>query len=171
MENRKKAVSIRMSAPDVRNVKKLAKRLGVRDSDVIRYAVKVTLRRLAPLYDTTIRGRRLVPVFVDAGRELCRHFDLDALRLESIINEGAPDDARVDADDIQLMVLSGLQPAYLKLRFNGYHGEHHAGATTNDADGDGDEATQHALRSYLFEKYLNGSRNGAHPAKEMEVLP
>jgi Arc/MetJ-type ribon-helix-helix transcriptional regulator len=43
MENRKQAVSIRMSASDVRKIKRLAERLGVRDSDIIRFAVKSML--------------------------------------------------------------------------------------------------------------------------------
>ena len=51
MDSRKQAVSIRMSAADIRSVKRLAERLGVRDSDVIRFAVKVMLGRLAPLHD------------------------------------------------------------------------------------------------------------------------
>ena len=46
VEGRKQAVSIRMNATDVRKVKKLASRLGVRDSDVIRFAVKNMLARL-----------------------------------------------------------------------------------------------------------------------------
>ncbi len=171
MENRKRAVSIRMSAPDVRNVKKLAKRLGVRDSDVIRFAVKVTLRRLAALNDSTMRGHRLVPMFIDAGNELCRHFDLDALRLEAIINEGVPAEARVDAEDIQLMVLSGLQPGYLKLRVNGHYGEHRPDTAVNGVNGDEGDAAQHSLRAYLYEKYLSGPRNGSHAATDLETLP
>lgn len=171
MENRKRAVSIRMSAPDVRNVKKLARRLGVRDSDVIRFAVKVTLRRLAALNDPTMRGRRLVPVFVEAGQELCRHFDLDALRVEAIINDGVGEDARVDADDIQLLVLSGLHPAYLKLRFNGYHADERVDRSGADGDAADGEAALHALRSYLYEKYLKGPRNGSHAPTDLETLP
>ena len=69
MDSRKQAVSIRMSSGDIRNVKKLAKRLGVRDSDVIRLAVKAMLARLGPLNDSSLRGRSLVPVFVESGNE------------------------------------------------------------------------------------------------------
>ena len=56
MDSRKQAVSIRMSAGDIRSVKKLARRLGVRDSDVIRLAVKSMLAKLGPLNDATVRG-------------------------------------------------------------------------------------------------------------------
>src|SRR5579859_372284 len=69
IESRKQAVSIRMNSTDVRKVKKLAGRLGVRDSDVIRFAVKSMLARLGPLYDPDAHGRNLVPVFVESGAE------------------------------------------------------------------------------------------------------
>ena len=42
-EGQKQAVSLRLGAAEIRKIKRLAKRLGVRDSDVIRYALKVQL--------------------------------------------------------------------------------------------------------------------------------
>jgi len=50
-DGRKQAVSLRLSAADIRKIKKLSKRLGVRDSDIFRYALKVMLAKLAPLCD------------------------------------------------------------------------------------------------------------------------
>ena len=111
-ENRKQAVSIRLGIGDIRKVKKLAERLGIRDSDVIRFALKWMLNRLAPLCDPEVCGRNLVPVFVEAGHELIPHFDLDAFRLEAIINEGADDERRVDRDDVVLLAMSGTQEPY-----------------------------------------------------------
>ena len=67
-----------MNTADIRKVKKLAGRLGTRDSDIIRFAVKTMLAKLAPLYDGEARGRNLVPVFVESGIELVRFFELDA---------------------------------------------------------------------------------------------
>ena len=49
-----------MNTADIRKVKKLAGRLGTRDSDIIRFAVKSMLAKLAPLYDGEVRGRNLV---------------------------------------------------------------------------------------------------------------
>ena len=69
-DNRKQAVSIRMSRSDVRQIKRLADRLGVRDSDVVRFAIKTMLARLAPLPDPAVTGYGLVPVFMEAGAEL-----------------------------------------------------------------------------------------------------
>src|SRR5882762_169881 len=57
VDQRKQAVSIRLGESDIRNIKRIAKRLGVRDSDIIRFALKATLSRIAPLCDPAIRGR------------------------------------------------------------------------------------------------------------------
>ena len=119
MDSRKQAVSIRMNRGDVRHVKCLADRLGVRDSDIIRFAIKAMLAKLAPLSDPTVRGRQLLPVFVESGADLMRHFDLDAMRLAEIINDGSDAGRRVDAEDIQLIAMNGNQPSYLKMRFAG----------------------------------------------------
>lgn len=166
MESRKKAVSIRISSSDIRKIKRLAIRLGVRDSDVIRFAVKSMLAKLEPLHDPSMRGRSLVPVFVESGAELFHHFDLDAMRLESIINEEAEQGRRVDHEDIQLIAMSGAQQPYLRWRLTRTA---HAGRGThavNDAASNGtngrvpDAAIEHAsevmpsLREYLYEKYV-----------------
>jgi hypothetical protein len=166
-ETRKQAVSIRMTRSDVRNIKRLAERLGTRDSDVIRFAIKLMLRRLAPLQDPSVRGRSLVPVFLESGPELMRHFELDSARLSSIINDGVEQDRRVDPDDIQLIAMSGLQHSYLKLRVAGFrraqaaevahtghsngngNGANHTGPSAAESD-----SLEQSLRQYLYDKYL-----------------
>jgi hypothetical protein len=146
IEIRKQAVSIRMNGGDVRKVKKLAQRLGVRDSDVIRFAVKSMLARLGPLYDPEVRGRNLVPVFVESGVELLRFFELDAMRLESMINEGVEPTRRVDRDDIELLALTGGQMPYAALKLSELNrGEHEH----SDA-----KELANSLRQYLYEKYV-----------------
>jgi len=171
MDSRKQAVSIRMSAADISSVKRLAERLGVRDSDVIRFAVKVMLGRLAPLHDLGVRGKSLVPVFVESGTDIFRHFELDALRLDSIINQGADPDARVDSDDIQLIAMSGIQQSYAKLRLSSIshnysqgHARNGNGAALDKAGrtgkpGEEDELGT-SLRKYLYEKYVYRNNNG-----------
>jgi hypothetical protein len=144
-DHRKQAVSIRLGSGDIRKVKRLAERLGVRDSDVIRFAIRWALSRLAPLCDPEIRGPSLVPMFVEAGAELIRHFDLDAFRLEGIINEGADDDRRVAHDDIALLALAGSQQPYALLRL----------ASTNGGNGsDPSGGSIEVLRQYLYDKYV-----------------
>lgn len=143
VEHRKQAVSIRLGEGDVRNIKRIAKRLGVRDSDIIRFAIKSTLGRIAPLCDPAIRGRNLVPVLVESGDELIRYFELDAFRLESIINEHVEEGRQVDRDDIALLAMSGLREEYLVMRQK--DGEAAAGDATVPA---------RSLRGYLYDKYV-----------------
>ncbi len=172
-DSRKQAVSIRMSRSDVRHIKRLAERLGARDSDVIRFAIKLMLGKLAPLQDPSVTGRHLMPVFLESGPDLMRHFELDAARLSSIINDGVDPAACVEPDDIQLIALSGIQRSYLKLRVPammrraaategvGSHGEHvsaaHGANGQRTAEGD---SLEQSLRQYLYDKYLYPSTGG-----------
>ena len=158
VEQRKQAVSIRLGDSDIRNIKRIAKRLGVRDSDIIRFAIKSTLNRIAPLCDQAIRGRNLVPVLVESGDELIRYFELDAFRLENIINEHVEEGRQVDRDDIALLAMSGLRAEYLVMRLK-------------DGVGSPADSTHHvhSLRGYLYDKYVyrnsehrSDSHGGAH---------
>ena len=158
LERRKQAVSIRMNAADVRKVKKLAQRIGVRDSDVIRFAVKSMLSRLGPLYDHDARGHSLVPVFVESGADLLRFFDLDAPRLEAIINEGVDPGKRVDREDIALMALAGGQEPYAALMLSELN-RREAGAPAS-AEPPG------SLRQYLYDKYVYRGKVEARTASE-----
>lgn len=152
-ESRKQAVSIRLGSGDIRKVKRLAERLGVRDSDVIRFALKWTLNRIAPLCDPEIKGPSLVPMFVETGSELIRHFELDAFRLESIINDGVDRERRVAHDDIALLALAGSQQPYALLRLRSAdRGAGAAGPTP---------ASIEALRQHLYDKYVYGRDDSA----------
>ena len=145
VDQRKQAVSIRLGDGDIRNIKRIAKRLGVRDSDIIRFAIKSTLSRISPLCDPAIQGRNLVPVLVESGDELIRHFELDAFRLEAIINEDVAEGSQVDRDDIALLAMSGLREEYLVMRLK-------------EGNGAGGETAMpgRSLRNYLYDKYVYG---------------
>jgi hypothetical protein len=172
-DSRKQAVSIRMSRGDVRNIKRLAERLGARDSDVIRFAIKLMLAQLAPLQDPSVGGRGLVPVFLESGPELMRHFELDASRLASIINDGVESDRQVEPDDIQLLAMSALQRSYLKLRASAARraAPPEAANGGNGRNGHGDEgaAPEQSLREYLYEKYLHAGVPGHKPVPRAET--
>jgi hypothetical protein len=142
-DTRKRAVSVRLGTADIRKIKKLAQCLGARDTDVIRYAIKAMLGLLAPLHEGSARGRELLPVFVESGADLVQHFDLDAARLDAIINDDAPRALRVDSEDIGLIAMSAVQQRYALLRLS---------ALGREAR---DEARLAAsLRSYLYDKYV-----------------
>jgi (2Fe-2S) ferredoxin len=160
VDQRKQAVSIRLGESDIRNIKRIAKRLGVRDSDIIRFAIKSTLSRVAPLCDPGIQGRNLVPVLVESGDELIRYFELDAFRLESIINEHVQEGSQVERDDIALLAMSGLREEYLVMRLKDGLGSSPDGASAAGS-----------LRRYLYDKYVyrnadHNAANGTHPATE-----
>ncbi len=142
VDQRKQAVSIRLGESDIRNIKRIARRLGVRDSDIIRFAIKSTLGRIAPLCDPGIRGRNLVPVLVESGDEVIRYFELDAYRLEAIINENVEAARQVERDDIALLAMSGLREEYLVMRM-----------TEGDMSAE-DAGVQGRLRRYLYNKYV-----------------
>ncbi len=164
VEQRKQAMSIRLGESDIRKIKRIAKRLGVRDSDVIRFAIKSTLSRIAPLCDPAIQGRNLVPVFVESGDELIRYFELDAFRLQGIINDHVPAGTQVERDDVALLAMSGLREEYLVMRLK----DGSAGAG-EPSPGDAGAKTA-SLRGYLYDKYVYrnveqrpaSTTNGAH---------
>lgn len=167
VEGRKQAVSIRMNSADLRKVKRLASRLGTRDSDVIRFAVKTMLAKLVPLYDGDVRGRNLVPVFVESGSELLRFFDLDAVRLESIINDGVDASRCVAPDDIALIAMRGAAEPYAALKLTQLK------AASGTPPGDGAPSLE-ALRHYLYDKYLfqnSGRGNGGQDAVRTQDPP
>jgi hypothetical protein len=162
VEGRKQAVSIRMNAGDVRKVKKLALRLGVRDSDVIRFAVKNMLGRLGPLYDPEVHGRNLVPVFVESGAELLRFFDIDASKLEAIINNGVDAERRVHRDDIALLALTGAQEPYAALKLSELDRTERRRQTSAELS--------ESLRQYLYAKYVyRAPAEGEAPAEPVRL--
>jgi len=187
-DSRKKAVSIRINRSDVQHIKRLGERLGARDSDVIRFAIKFMLTRLAPLQDLAVRGRGLVPVFLDAGPELMHHFELDSSKLAAIINEGVEHGRRVESDDIQLIAMIGVQRSYVRLRVAGLKRVQEGMSEVRDALGTNgatygtqnnhhgareDDALEHSLRQYLYEKYLfaNSLKSNGDAIGASAVIP
>jgi hypothetical protein len=117
MDARKQNISVRLSGGDRRRIKQIAVRMQVRESDIFRYAIKSLLTKLTPLNDSRMRGKDLLPVFVDCYSEITRHLDLDALQLEQIINADIADpEQRVDRDDIELLAMAGQQESYAYVR-------------------------------------------------------
>ena len=154
---RKQAISLRISAADHRQVKKLAERLGSRDSDVVRFALKSMLQRLGPLCDQKVRGRALVPVIVEAGRDILHHFDLDIARLEEIVNSGADKDKEVEPEDLQLLAAAGIQQTYAQLKLTRILPRPGiAGRRAPETE----EQFNDRLRSYFYAKYAETDCSG-----------
>jgi hypothetical protein len=151
-----------MNSTDVRKVKKVASRLGVRDSDVIRFAVKSMLARLGPLYDPEAHGRNLVPVFVQSGADLLRFFEIDASRLEAIINGGVEIERRVDRDDIALLALTGSQEPYAALKLSELDRSERRERTAAELS--------ESLRQYLYAKYVYRAIAETHVPRDPPAL-
>lgn len=161
---RKKAISLRINTADLRKVKNLAQRLGTRDSDVVRFALKLMLDRLAPLCDQNVRGRALVPVIVEAGRDILHHFDLDFAELEEIVNAGVDKEQKVEPEDLQLLAAAGIQQTYAQLKLSkivpGSSIERGRAPRAEDLHND-------RVRSYFYAKYAEteGSVDAATAAE------
>jgi hypothetical protein len=145
VDEKKLLVSARLRHSDVERIQTLASRLRVRESDIIRFALRLAFAKLAPLHDENACGRDLIPVFLECGSELAYHFDLDSRTLESIVN-GNLDDPRkkVDAHDIEKLAVSHMLP--------GSHFESNLNSKrrteTRQLDFSG------SLQQYLHDKYI-----------------
>jgi hypothetical protein len=142
-KHKKQVVSMRLNATDLGRVKEIARRLKVRESDVYRFAIKTTLTKLAPFYDVEMRGKDLLPIFIEMCSELTGYFDLDAESLDRLINGDLVDPGkRVEKDDIRLLSMLGMpeQYIYIKLRELGSKPVEHQGMSA-------------LVRQYLSEKY------------------
>jgi hypothetical protein len=95
---------------------------------------------------------------------LIRYFELDAFRLESIINDNVDEGRQVERDDIALLAMSGLREEYLVMRLK----------DGNGAEADGNSHGR-SLRRYLYDKYVYrsaDSHNGAtavNGARDLEI--
>ncbi|WP_200345708.1 hypothetical protein [Halochromatium glycolicum] len=146
----KKIVSLRLNVGDLDKVKRVARRLRVRDSAVLRFAIKEMLRRLGPLCDEMAEGVDLMPLFIEMGEGLTSHFELDQARLERVINGNLSDFAkRVDPDDIALISMGEMPTAHTILRLRELCGRP---VTATDAPAE--------VRNYLYDKYINGLPEG-----------
>ena len=149
VDDKKQNVSVRLGVSDLQKIKEVAKRLRVRESDVFRFAIKATLAKLIPLQDHSVKGSDLVPAFIECGTELANYFDLDANRLDTIINDGVDDPAeRVETDDIELLAMAGIKEnfIYLKLKDLAARQPTPMGPSS-------------LLRQHLYEKYVHNKAN------------
>jgi hypothetical protein len=144
MESRKQGVSIRISSEDVDKIRQIARRLTVRDSDVIRYAIKSMLNRLSPLDVAGTFGKEVLPAFIENGADLAHAFDLNTAKLDLIINGSQANPAdKVSRRDIELLTLSGKTDGYLRMRIS---------EVVQQKGDSRDVAAQ--IQKYLYEKYM-----------------
>lgn len=142
---KKQLVSVRLCHSDVERIHALAARLRVRESDVIRFALRLAFSRLAPLLNEQARGRDLIPIFLECGPELTYHFDLEPRTLEAIVNDGLDDpEKKVDSNDIELIAALHLPSYHLPERLK-----------SMPKPGIGRPSLPGGLHQYLYEKYVH----------------
>ncbi len=151
MSNRKDVISFRLAATERKKLKDLAERLSVRESDLLRYAIRGVVIQLAPLLEPDIRGKDLLPVFVDHEAELLRYFDLDAARLDAIINANCPEDMRIEPQDLSLLAMSGMDRRNARVWIKSMIA--HEISPRSPVEEGSDELLE-SLRHYFYQKYV-----------------
>ncbi len=140
----KRSVSFRIDEIDFHKIKAITKRLRARESELFRFAIKLTLDKLALLSDEELKGVDVMPVFVECGSDIATHFNLDSTRIEDIINYDLDDEEkRVDDEDIGLLAMSAMPERYLSRKLKTLIDEPVSEAGVADA-----------LREYLNNKYF-----------------
>lgn len=163
MENRKQLVSVRLCHADIERIRAIAGRLRVRESDVIRFALRLAFSKLAPLLDVDARGADLIPIFLECGPELTYHFDLDSRTLDGILNDGVDDSQKkIDSGDIELIAA---------LHLPSYHT--HAKIKALPRLEMGRLSLSGALQQYLYEKYIHSENDADNqkPGKDVVAPP
>ncbi len=144
--DQKRNVSVRLSVSDIKKAKEIAQRLGVKESELIRYSIKNMLIKLMPLSDEKMSGADLIPTWLECGNDLLGHFDIDVDRLEEMFNqESASNEDRIDSLDLHLMILSNFNKNYAVKKLSEICGKQ---VGTNDAN--------RVLQNYLYDKYVLG---------------
>jgi hypothetical protein len=151
-ENKHPLVSVRLRHADIERIEKLADRLHVRESEVIRFALRLAFAKLAPLLDRNARGQDLIPIFLECGPELTRHFDLDPRTLDAIINAGLEgEENRVDHEDLELISTLHMPSYHPQTKMKALPKREVARLSLAGA-----------LQHYLFEKYVE-PKSGSAP--------
>lgn len=162
MSHKKKSVSVRLSESDVRKVKDISKRLGVKEADLLRYTVKQSITKLMPLLDEEVKGVDLIPTLVECGGDLARFLDIDVDDLEHIVNEGVgANEKKIEKCDLDMLALAGLggaSSAYVSYKLSDpAHAATDAGRLLQ------------AFKEYFYEKYLSQQERIADNWNNREV--
>ena len=138
----KKNISVRLSVSDLRRLKEVSAKLGIKDSDLFRFSVKMTLSSLMPLLKQDIKGVDFLLAMLDAGSDLLRYFEFDSHLLDRVVNDQVEADKKVSMMDIDLVAIAALNERYLISQLRDI------GETVNSNDD-----PLYVLKRYLQKKY------------------
>ncbi len=89
-----RSISLRVPCSDWGKMRAIAERFRMRESEVFRFGLKLSLECLDPLFDRKARGVALMPFLIKHGPQFVKYFELDAKHLDIIINAGETDPAK-----------------------------------------------------------------------------
>jgi hypothetical protein len=116
-DNSKRSISIRINTSDYGRIKEASRRLRVRESEVFRFLVKIGLSEIEALYQSNATKLDLLQAFAAHSADFVSHFNLNATRLDQIINRpDRPDEPQVEMDDLELLVMSLFPERFLSYR-------------------------------------------------------
>ena len=145
MATRKKTTSIRLNANNLRRVETIAERLEVSESELIRFCIKYTLKRMAPLDDHAYIGADLIPTLLDIGEDMTRYFEFNSEQLTKIVNGDSEEiNHGVAESDVDLFALAAWNENSVLHRLN----EIASGLELEVG------TASKFLRRYLFDKYV-----------------
>jgi hypothetical protein len=148
MEHNMKNISVRLNFVDIKRIKDLSNRLGVRESDLFRFSVKNILEKLVLLNDKNVKGADLIPIWLECGDFLMENFELDSAKLNAMFNADViQPEQRIDPEDIELMAMSKLNPIYTIKKLTALCKRPVDPNSVNDT-----------FREYLYNKYIIGTR-------------
>lgn len=137
----KKNISVRLGIADLRRMKEIALRLGVKESDIFRFAVKSLSTRLMPLINRQLTGVPMLVALLESGEELLRHFEFDTYQLHKLIN-GVDGEQCVTDEDIELLAIGIINSEYIADQLSARLSSRVDSANAFDA-----------LHQYLLKKY------------------
>ncbi|MGH1471304.1 MAG: hypothetical protein ACRBCS_08930 [Cellvibrionaceae bacterium] len=144
MSIKKRNVSVRLSESDIKKMKGIADRFGVKESELFRYAVKSVLTKLMPFNDKNLRGADLVPAWLESGQDILTYFPMDAEQIENIFNFDINEkEKKIEQGDIDLIVLSNLNEKFVVKRLSEI-------CDMNIGHSD----VQRVLHKYIYDKYV-----------------
>lgn len=148
MDTKKKNISLRVSPQDLERIGQISERMSVKDSDLIRLAIKQLLNNLALLQEKAYLGTDLLPTLIEMGPCLSGFFELSGSELDRIVNGDLIDQSRrIDIEDLRLIALYSANEEYAKARME------QSSSLLNEGEQSGMD-----LRTYLQNKYLGVSR-------------